>query len=38
MLIYFPVILAIYTVIGYQTDKFLHKRRMRKKAEGKVAS
>ncbi len=38
LLIYFPVILAIYTVIGYQTDKFLHKRRMRKKAEGKVAS
>src|SRR5271167_3601150 len=34
---FFPVILGVYTVIGYQTDKFLFKRRMRRKAEGKIA-
>jgi len=33
---FFPVILGVYTVIGYQTDKFLYKRRMRRKAEGKI--
>jgi hypothetical protein len=35
---FFPVILAVYTVLGYQTDKFLFNRRMRRKAAGKVAS
>ena len=34
---FFPVILGVYTVIGYQTDKFLYNRRMRRKAEGKIA-
>jgi hypothetical protein len=38
LLVYFPVILAIYTVVGYQTDKFLYQRRQRRKAAGKVAS
>ena len=38
VLVYFPVILAVYTVLGYQTDKFLFNRRMRRKAEGKIAS
>jgi hypothetical protein len=33
----FPVILGLYTLIGYQTDKFLYQRRMRRKAEGKIA-
>jgi hypothetical protein len=33
---FFPVILGAYTVIGYQTDKFLYNRRQRRKAEGKI--
>ena len=34
----FPLILAIYTLIGYYTDKFLFDRRQRKKAAGKIAT
>jgi hypothetical protein len=37
LLPFFPVILGVYTVIGYQTDKVLYNRRMRRKAEGKIA-
>lgn len=37
LLPFFPIILGVYTVIGYQTDKFLYNRRMRRKAEGKIA-
>ena len=35
---FFPVVLGLYTVIGYYTDKFLYDRRQRQKAAGKIAS
>ena len=35
---FFPVVLGLYTVIGYYTDKFLYERRQRQKAAGKIAS
>ncbi len=30
----FPIVIAMYTVISYYTDKFVYDRRMRKKATG----
>ncbi len=36
LLFFFPVVLGVYTAIGYYTDKFLYERRQRRKAEGKV--
>jgi hypothetical protein len=33
---FFPVILGVYTVIGYYTDKLLYERRQRQKAAGKI--
>jgi Flp pilus assembly protein TadB len=34
----FPIVLALYTAIGYYTDTLLYKRRQRQKAAGKVSS